>query len=127
MGVRKPKPGTVDEYIHGAPEHARKKLREIRSILKSVAPKAKEDIKWGVPVLEGKRILFSFSAARTHITFMPTGPSMEPFKKELEKYSTGKDTIQFAFDKPLPKTLIRKIAAHRMKEVKTKDAKWMYK
>jgi uncharacterized protein YdhG (YjbR/CyaY superfamily) len=122
----KTKPTTVTEYINAAPKEARAKLRELRAILKKVAPKAVQAIKWGYPVFEDKRILFSFSAFKTHINFMPTHPAMVPFKKDLAKYKTGKDTIQFPYDKPLPKALIRKIAAYRLKQVKEKDARWMY-
>jgi uncharacterized protein YdhG (YjbR/CyaY superfamily) len=121
------KPTTVFEYIQAAPKEAQKMLRELRSVLLKVAPKAKEAIKWGYPVVEEKRILFSYSAFKDHINFMPTAPSMKPFKKELANYKTGKDTIQFPYDKPLPKALIRKIAAYRAKEVRENDAKWMYK
>jgi uncharacterized protein YdhG (YjbR/CyaY superfamily) len=124
--MAKAKPTTVTEYIIAAPQEARKKLREIRAILKKAAPKAKETIKWGYPVLEEKRILFSYSAHKTHLNFMPTGPALRPFKKELVKYKTGQDTIQFPYDQPLPKTLITKIAKHRVSEVREKDAKWMY-
>ncbi len=56
---------------------------------------------------------------------MPTPAAMKPFKKELATYTTGKGSIQFPYDKPLPKALIRKIAAFRFKELKEKDAKWM--
>jgi uncharacterized protein YdhG (YjbR/CyaY superfamily) len=56
---------------------------------------------------------------------MPTHSSLLPFRKELADYVTGKDTIQFPYDKPLPKMLIRKIAAFRAKEVREKDARWM--
>ena len=117
---------TVREYIEAAPDGARKHLREIRSLLRKVAPRATESLKWGSPVLEEKRILFSYSAHRSHLNFMPTGPAFAPFKKELAKYKTGKDTIQFPYDKPLPKALIRKIAAHRARQVRDKDARWMY-
>jgi len=120
-----PKPATIDEYIRAAPKEAQPKLREIRAILKSVAPKAKEALKWGSPVLEEKRILFAFSAFKSHLNFMPTRSGLEPFKKELKKYTTGKDTIQFPYDKPLPKALIRKIAAFRAKQVREEDARWM--
>ncbi len=122
----KSKAATVAEYIAGAPKEARSKLREIRAILKSVAPNAREVLKWGSPVFEENRILFSFTAHKTHINFMPTQPAMEPFKKELAQYKTGKDTIQFPYDKPLPKALIRRIAAYRAKQVREKDARWMY-
>lgn len=121
----KEKPATIIEYINAAPKEARAMLREIRAILKKAAPKAKEAIKWGAPVFEDKRILFAFTAYRSHMNFMPTSPSLKPFKKELAKYKTGKDTVQFPYGKPLPKALIRKIAAFRVKEVKEKGAKWM--
>lgn len=124
--MEKPKPTTVDEYIAAAPPAAQEKLQEIRAILKEVAPKATEAIKWGQPVLEEKRILFAFSAFKTHLNFMPTGQTLDHFKEELKDYKTGKDTIQFPYDKPLPKALIKKIAKHRVKDVKENDAKWMY-
>lgn len=122
----KKKPATIDEYIDAAPEHARKMLIELRALLKKAAPKAEEALKWGQPVFIEKRILYSFSAYKSHINFMPTGPAMKPFKKELEKFKTGRDTIQFSYDKPLPKALITKIAKHRVKDVRENDAKWMY-
>lgn len=122
----KAKPKTVDEYIEAAPGEAQEKLREIRAILKKVAPDAKEAVKWGYPVFEEGRILFSYSAHKSHLNFMPTGPAMEPFKEELAKFKTGRETIQFPYDKPLPKALIRKIASFRAKQVRESDARWMY-
>ena len=122
----KKKPTTVEEYIQAAPKEAQKKLREIRAVLKKVAPKANETLKWGSPVFEEGRILFSYSAHKSHLNFSPTGPAMKPFKDELETYKTGKDTIQFSYDKPLPKSLIRKIAVFRARQVKEDDARWMY-
>lgn len=121
----KTKPASVSEYIDSSPIGAREKLREIREILKKVAPDATEKLKWGSPVFEEKRILFAYTAFKTHLNFMPTHSSLEPFKDELAEYTTGKDTIQFPYDKPLPKELIRKIAAFRVKEVRENDALWM--
>ena len=120
------KPTTVTEYIEAAPQEAQAKLREIRAVLKKVAPNAMETLKWGSPVFEEGRILFSYSAHKSHLNFSPTGPAMEPFKEELAKYKTGKDTIQFPYDKPLPKGLIQKIARFRLKQVRENDARWMY-
>lgn len=121
-----PKPTNIDEYINAAPEAAKEKLHQIRAILKDVAPLAKEEIKWGYPVFVEKRILFSFSAFKTHLNFMPTQPSLEPFRHELADYKSGKDTIQFPYNKPLPEDLIRRIAAYRANDVRDNDARWMY-
>ena len=122
----KKKPTTVNEYIQAAPKEAQAKLREIRAVLKKVAPHANEKLKWGAPVFEDGRILFSYSAHKSHLNFSPTGPAMKPFKEELAKFKTGKDTIQLPYDKPLPKGLLRRIAAFRAKQVRESDARWMY-
>ena len=122
----KAKPKTVDEYIEAAPGEAQEKLRELRAILKKLAADAREAVKWGDPVFDEGRILFSYSAHKSHLNFMPTGPAMEPFKEELAKFKTGRETIQFPYDKPLPKALIRKIASFRAKQVRESDARWMY-
>ena len=119
------KPKTIPEYIDLAPAEAQEKLWELYGMLKKVVPDAKEAIKWGSPVFEMERILFAFAAFKSHLNFMPTPSAMIPFKKELTKYTTGKGSIQFTYDKPLPKTLIRKIAAFRVKELKKKDVRWM--
>lgn len=68
---------TVDEYINAAPVEAQEKLMEIRSILKQVAPKATEAIKWGSPVFEEKRILFAYTAFKSHLNFMPTRRTLD--------------------------------------------------
>jgi uncharacterized protein YdhG (YjbR/CyaY superfamily) len=123
--MQKPKPTTIDEYINAAPKEAQEKLREIRDILKKVAPNATESLKWNTPVFEENRILFAYAAFKSHMNFMPTPSALEPFKEELAEYKTGKGTIQFPYDKPLPKTLIQKIAAYRAKDVRENDARWM--
>jgi uncharacterized protein YdhG (YjbR/CyaY superfamily) len=106
--MAKARPTTIAEYKPAAPKGAQKALREMRAILKEAAPRATEGLKWG-----------------SHLSFMPTPSAMKPFKKELAKYETGKGSIQFAYDKPLPRALIRRIAARRVKELREKDIRWM--
>ena len=123
--MSKTRPTTIAEYINSAPKEAQKNLREMYAILKKAASGATEGLKWGSPVFEEKRILFAFAAFKSHLNFMPTPSAMKPFKKELAKYTTGKGSIQFPYDKRLPKALIRKIAALRVKELREKDVRWM--
>src|SRR5687768_10735753 len=135
-GARRPRPRsvemprtnakTVDEYIEAAPAAARPHLRRLRSLLREVAPAAEEKIKWGAPVMEEKRILFSYSAHKTHLNFMPTGPALEPFEAKLAGLTRGKDTIQLPYDEPIPEALVREIAAHRATQEREHDARWMY-
>jgi len=119
------KPRTITEYIDAAPDVARKSLREIYAILRKSAPDATEAIKWGSPVFEENRILFAFAAFKSHLNFMPTPSAMLPFRDELAKFRTGKGSIQFPYDKPLPKGLITRIAKFRVRELREKDVRWM--
>jgi len=116
---------TVAEYISKAPKESRPHLRALRAILRSVAPSAKETIKWSTPVYEETRILFAFGAFRSHLNFMPTPSVIRQFREELAEYKTGKGSIQLPYDQPLPKALLRKIAALRVKDLREKDARWM--
>jgi uncharacterized protein YdhG (YjbR/CyaY superfamily) len=120
------RPTTVDEYIDAAPKEAQSKLRELRTILREIAPDATEALKWGSPVFEEDRILFAYSAYKSHLNFMPTRSTLAKFEHELSEYTTGKDTIQFPYDRPLPKELIRTIALHRARDVRENDARWMH-
>ena len=119
------KPTTIPAYIAAAPREAQGNLRELYAILKKVAPKASEAVKWRSPVFEEGRILFAFAAYRSHINFLPTPAVIRHFQRELAAYRTGKASIQFPHDERLPVALIRKLAARRLKEVRENDARWM--
>ena len=56
------RPTTIAEYIEAAPREGQPHLRRLYAILKSVAPKAEEAIKWGTPFFVEPRFLFAFSA-----------------------------------------------------------------
>jgi uncharacterized protein YdhG (YjbR/CyaY superfamily) len=123
--MAKTRPTTIGEYIAAAPKEGQKNLREMYAILKKAAPGATEGLKWGSPVFEDKRILFAFAAFKSHLNFMPTPSAMKPFKKDLANFTTGKGSIQFPYEKPLPKALVRRIAAFRVRELRDKDVRWM--
>lgn len=124
--MNKKKPETVEEYIEQLPEMARAKISALRSILKSVVPEAKKGLKWGKPVFESNTILFTYSAHKSHLSFFPTGPALAPFEKELSKFNTKKDSVQFCYKYPLPEHLIHKIAECRKRDVEERGAKWYY-
>ena len=115
---------SISEYINAAPKPAQKKLREMRATLKKVAPKAQKSIKGGIPAFSEKRILFMFAAFKHHIGLFPTSSALKGMKDVLSKYKTGKGSIQFPLDKPLPLPLIKRMTAFRARESKERDRKW---
>jgi uncharacterized protein YdhG (YjbR/CyaY superfamily) len=124
MTPKKPRPGTITEYINAAPKEARKKLREMRAAIRKAAPGAQESIKWAMPAFSYRRILVMFAAFKHHVGFYPTRSAMRAFEKDLSKFTTGRGSIQFPLEKPLPVDLIRKITARRVRESLEKDGKW---
>jgi len=124
MTPRKTLPKNIAEYIDAAPKEARKKLREMRACIRKAAPGAEESIKWRMPAFSYRRILVMFAAFKHHIGFYPTRSAMSAFAKDLSKFTTGRGSIQFPLEKPLPLPLIRKITALRVRESLEKDGKW---
>ncbi len=95
----------IDEYIGDFPEEVRKKLEEIRRTIHAAAPGATEDIKYGIPTFILNGNLVHFGGYKKHIGFYPAPMGIEAFE-EAKQYETGKGTMQFALDKPLPLDLI---------------------
>jgi uncharacterized protein YdhG (YjbR/CyaY superfamily) len=123
--IQKKKPGNITEYINAAPQEAQKKLREMRSCLRKAAPGAQESLKWGMPAFSYAWILFQFAAFKHHIGFYPTPSVVKAFEKDLKEFKTSIGGIQFPLEKPLPLSLIRKIAELRVRESNEKGVKWM--
>lgn len=123
--LKKSKPTTISEYIAAAPKEGRAKLRQMRACIKKAAPKSTEAIKWGAAAFSYKRILVVFTGNKKHIGFMPTPSVLKAFKKELAKYKTGKGSVQFPYDEPLPLALITRMTKARVKESLTQDKRWM--
>jgi|HubBroStandDraft_6_1064221.scaffolds.fasta_scaffold318579_2 uncharacterized protein YdhG (YjbR/CyaY superfamily) len=109
----------VDEYIASAPKEARSKLKEMRKIIKEVAPKAEETISYGMPYYGYHGRLAYFAWFKDHVSLFAMPPIPDAYKKKLNV--TGKSTIQFSFDQKLPNALIRKLVKARAKKNETKD------
>lgn len=108
---------TVEEYIESFPEEKQKLLKQVRRIVKKNAPGAEEGMGYGVPAYKtnGKPLVY-FAAFAKHVGFYATPSGHKKFAKELSQYKQGKGSVQFPFEKPLPKELIAEIVKFRVKE-----------
>lgn len=118
------RPTTIAGYISAAPREGQPHLRKLYALLKKVAPKAKEAIKWGNPFFVDPRFVFAFSAHKAHLSFAPTAASLAAFKKELKPHDTTKHFFKIPYSKPFPAPLVRKIAVHRLKNMGAGDGFW---
>lgn len=107
---------TIDEYIAGFPKKTQLILEQIRATIKETAPKAGEKISYGIPTFTWQGTnLVHFAAFKNHVGFYPAPVGMEAFKEEISAYKTGKGSVQFPLNEPMPLDLIARIVKYRMK------------
>ncbi len=111
------KPNNIDEYISGFPKDVQKNLEQVRKTIKKAAPQAEETISYAIPTfdLNGKHLVH-FAGYENHVGFYPAPVGMEAFKKEFAKYKTGKGSVQFPLNNPMPLDLITRIVKFRVKQ-----------
>jgi uncharacterized protein YdhG (YjbR/CyaY superfamily) len=107
---------SVDAYIAEFSGTTRKKLKEIRAVIRSAAPDAEEVISYNMPAYKQNGILVYFAGYEHHIGFYPTGSGIKHFQEEFSKYRWSKGAVQFPLDKPLPKRLITAIVKFKIEE-----------
>jgi uncharacterized protein YdhG (YjbR/CyaY superfamily) len=116
----------IDDYIKEYTPEIQGKLEEIRKTIKKVLPEAKERISYNMPSFWFHGNLIYYGAFKNHIGFYPASMTVfEEFKNELKSYKqSGKGTVQFPYDKPIPLELIKKIVQFRAKEnIENKNGK----
>lgn len=110
------KSGSIDEYMEGFPPETRRVLKEVRALIREVAPEAKEKIRYSIPTFHLNGNLVHFAGYANHVGFYPTPSGIEAFREELEPYRTSKGAVQFPLGQPIPRDLIRRIVAFRVQE-----------
>ena len=116
---------TIDEYLAELPEPKLATLQRLRETIREVVPDATETIAYGMPAfkLDGK-VIAGFAAFRHHLSYLPhSGSVLGTLPDEMAAYEQSAGALHFAIDKPLPKTLVRKLIAARRREIREAAAK----
>ena len=112
----KPTIKNIDEYIAGFPPKVQKILERMRKTIMKAAPEAEEAIKYGIPTFTLNGNLVHFGGYSEHIGFYPDPRGIDELKKELAPYQSGKGTLKFPLDKPIPYDLITKVVKLRVEQ-----------
>jgi uncharacterized protein YdhG (YjbR/CyaY superfamily) len=91
-------------------------LRKVRQTFREAAPEAQETIKYGMPTYTLNGNLAYFAGFKKHISFYPRTPAMDVYREELAPYESGKGTLKFPLDKPVPCDLIGRLVKVRVAE-----------
>jgi uncharacterized protein YdhG (YjbR/CyaY superfamily) len=106
----------IDSYIASFSIDVQAALEQVRTAIKTSAPKAEEVISYNMPAYKYFGMLVYFAGYKNHIGFYSLPSGHRAFEKELSIYKQGKGSVQFPLDKPLPLALIKKMVKFRVKE-----------
>jgi uncharacterized protein YdhG (YjbR/CyaY superfamily) len=110
---------SVEKYLAALPGESRAALEKLRTTIKAAAPTASETISYQMPAFryEG-RSLVSYAAFKDHCSFFPMSLAVIADREdELRPFLSGKGTIRFTTDRPLPAALVTSIVKARMAEI----------
>jgi uncharacterized protein YdhG (YjbR/CyaY superfamily) len=106
------KPKTVDAYLARLDPDQRAALERLRTIIRAAVPRAEECIAYDMPSfrLDGKWLIGIAAAAKHCAIYGVTVDASAAAKYD----ASGRGTLRFAPDAPLPAALVRKLIKGRI-------------
>jgi uncharacterized protein YdhG (YjbR/CyaY superfamily) len=115
----------VRNYLAALPPGVRQRLEEMRAAIRAAAPGARETFGYGMPAfsLDGKPFLW-YGAWKHHSSLYPLSQATaRALSAELEGYdASGRGTIRFRLDQPLPTALVKRLVEIRIAELRKKQS-----
>jgi uncharacterized protein YdhG (YjbR/CyaY superfamily) len=108
----------IDEYLDRLDEPKRSTLEQLRRDILAVVPHAEQCLSYAVPGFKvaGKTIA-GFAAFKNHLSYLPHSGSVFPeLPDELAGYQKSSGALRFAIDQPLPRELVAKMIAVRLRQ-----------
>ncbi len=113
----------VREYIAALPPRAKRRMQEMRRLIRSVAPDAVEHFSYRIPGfrLDG-RVFVYYAAFKEHTSLYPMDAKVRrAHAAALKGYKMSTGTIQFPLDRPLPVALVKRLVKARAVELGTRS------
>jgi uncharacterized protein YdhG (YjbR/CyaY superfamily) len=112
-------PPSVGAYIAGLPVERRAGIEALRKAINVAAPEATETIAYAMPALRshGGQFLVSYAAYKRHYSLFPASEAVVAgLGDALTPYLSGRGTIRFPADRPIPTGLVTRIVQIRVGE-----------
>ena len=107
-------PASVDAYLAGLPAAARTQVNRVRRAIRKAAPGVEERISYQVPAFKlGTQYLIYVAAFKAHIGVYPAPTGDAAFNAAVAPYRSGKATLKFPLDEPVPLELIATVVTFR--------------
>jgi uncharacterized protein YdhG (YjbR/CyaY superfamily) len=105
-----PRFDTVDAYIANFSPETRATLETVRQTIRAAAPGTEEAISYDIPTftLHGRYVVY-FAGWKRHISIYPVPDFEGQLAQDIAPYLSGKGTLKFPLDKPIPYDLIGEV------------------
>ena len=114
-------PKDVEEHLQSLSPEIRAAVESLRGKVLELVPGGLESISYGIPTIKlNGRGIVHYAGFKSHCSFFPGGAVVERYASELQDYKTGKGTIQFTPEHPIPDELIEKIVRDRVEAERPK-------
>lgn len=114
-------PRDVDAYIAAAPKAVQPTLSQLRAVIRSAAPNAKERISYGMPSYDHHGRLAHFAGYEGHVGLYGVAHVANANDPGVTKYLESQSTLRFPVGQRLPVALIRKLIKARAKQNEAKQ------
>ena len=111
-------PANVEAYLAALPDEPRAVLERLRATIRAAAPEATEGISYGMPAFKDRgRFLVSYAAFKDHCSLFPANDRVrETLGDALAPYLSGKGTLRFTVEEPIPASLVTEMVNTRLAE-----------
>jgi uncharacterized protein YdhG (YjbR/CyaY superfamily) len=118
--VAKQLPVAVRAHYQSAPSPHKETMLEMRMRILEIVPDAVEVISYGMPAFKvNDTIVAGLLANKKHVGYYPfSGSILKLFPEELAAFSKTIGAVHVPIDKPLSKTLMRKLIKARLTQAK---------
>jgi len=109
----------IDAYLEGLDEPRRSTLQQLRETILEIVPDAEQCISYGLPAFRVHgRVVAGFAAFKNHLSYLPHSGSVLPeLGDDFAGYGGTRGSLHFPIDRPLPKPLVEKLIATRLRQI----------
>ena len=112
--MKRTTPPSVEAYLAALPAKARSHVSTVRRAIRKAAPGVEERISYQIPAFKlGSQYLVYVAAFKAHIGIYPAPKGDQAFDAAVAPYRSGKASLRFPLDQPLPLGLITTVVKLR--------------
>ena len=112
----------IDEYLLNVNEPARSTFQTVRTSIHVLVPDLEECISYGIPAFRTPQgVVAGLAINKKFCSFYPfSGSVLARVASSISAYSQTKSALHFAFDTPLPVSIVKVLIEARLDELAAK-------